>query len=158
MVKNIRQILLTQDQLDALDHADNPYKHNPYLTENDVKYFFERDNGLTSTTSNNVFVDKLSFDVDLGSGIEEDYIIEWTVSVYSDIGNAIMTQLLQDGDPIDSDYCYIAGGENNTFRLRTGFNKISIEGSSTIKVQFKTANGGTAKIKQVRVLLRKIVR
>ena len=157
MSKNIKQILLTQNQLDALDNADNPQLSNVYLTENDVKFFFERSFGLSKTTSD-IFIDKLSFDINLGSGISEDYIIEWSFIIFNDVNNAVAIQLLQDTEEISSDYCFIAGGGNNTFRLRSSFTKISIDGFSTFQVQFKRDIGGEAKIKKVQVLLRRIIK
>ena len=116
---------------------------------------YKYNNGLTKTTSDE-FIDKLDLIVELEEDISKEVLINWSYGVYNSVGNAIAIRLLKNNEEIVNDYCYIAGGGVNTFRLRGAFLKENIKNGDNFKIQFKRDIGGQAKIKQVKLILRGI--
>lgn len=156
-IKHLLNLVLSQDQWDGIDKANNPSKLNYFVTKQNCEEIYKVSNGLTKTTSDD-FVDKLTVTTELGSGISKEVIIDFVYSIYNSVGNAVMVRVMKNDMELTSDYCHIAGGGNNTFRLKSGFIKETLEGTNIFKIQFKRDIGGEAKIKQTKLLFRYLLK
>lgn len=147
---------VTDNQKDALDNANSPASANPFITEEDVKYYYAESLTETSTTNSYPTYDN-KLTLSIPTPIAGDYILQWSCEISNANGGNDSWFRVRNGVTTftESRLNITVSYANSGWEHRSGIVKVTLSSASDFYIDFCRSNG-TAYIKNVRILLRRI--